>query len=98
MSEIYDYYVYYKVPAERTGDFVPVAVAMQSDVLRMTGVRGRLKKKSADDSTWMEVYEGVHGRLLFDAALADCVARFGMTAFLEAGDARHLEIFHDPLS
>jgi hypothetical protein len=98
MSEIYDYYVYYKVPAEMVAEFIPVVVGMQSDILRLTGIRGRLKKKSSEPGTWMEIYEGVHQRLLFDAALADCVARFGMATFLLPGAARHNEVFHDPLA
>ncbi len=98
MSDITDYYVYYKIAAGQTGDLIPVAIAMQSDVYRLTGVRGRLKKKSSDASTWMEIYEGVHQRLLFEAVLADCVARFGMEKFLAAGGARKSEVFHDPLA
>jgi hypothetical protein len=98
MSEITDYYVYYKVAAGTTEDLIPVAIAMQSDIYRLTGVRGRLKKKSSDPSTWMEIYEGVYQRLLFEAALADCVVRFGMEKFLAAGSARKSEIFHDPLA
>lgn len=98
MSPLYDYYVYYKIPPTGIAEFIPVAVAMQSDIYRLCGVRGGLKKKSSDDTTWMEIYEGVHQRLLFEAALADCVARFGITAFLAAGSTRHDEIFHDPLA
>lgn len=98
MSEIYDYYIYYKVAPEAEAEFIPVAVAMQSDILRQTGVRGRLKKKSSDAGTWLEIYEGVHQRLLFDAALADCVARFGIETLLAPGDGRHAEVFHDPLA
>ncbi len=98
MSPLYDYFVYYKVPVDATAEFIPVAVAMQSDIYRLTGIRGRLKKKSSDAVTWMEIYEGVHQRLLFDAALADCVARFGIAAHLEPGASRHDEIFHDPLA
>ena len=98
MSAIADYYVYYKVAAGRVADYIPVAVAMQSDVYRLSGMRGRLKKKTADDSTWMEIYEGVHQRLLFEAVLADCVARFGIEQFQLDGSARKGEIFHDPLA
>ncbi len=98
MSPLYDYYVYYKIPPTGIAEFIPVAVAMQSDIYRLCGVRGGLKKKSSDDTTWMEIYEGVHQRLLFEAALADCVARFGITAFLAAGSTRLDEIFHDPLA
>lgn len=98
MSEIYDYYVYYRITPQSEPEFVPVAVAMQSDILRQTGVRGRLKKKSSDADTWMEIYEGVHQRLLFDAALADCVARFGIEHWLPEGQSRHAEVFHDPLA
>ena len=54
MSPINDYFVYYKVPAERTVDYIPVVIAMQSDVYRLCGVRGRLKKKSGDEQTWMD--------------------------------------------
>jgi hypothetical protein len=98
MSAITDYYVYYKVADGQTADLIPVAVAMQSDIYRLTGIRGRLKKKSSDNATWMEIYEGVHQRLLFEAALADCVSRFGMEKFLAQGSARKNEIFHDPLA
>jgi len=98
MSDITDYYIYYKVPAEKTVELIPVAIAMQSDIYRLSGVRGRLKKKTSDGGTWMEIYEGVHQRLLFEAALADCVARFGMEKFLVDGGARTSEIFHDPLA
>ena len=98
MSDITDYYVYYKVAPEMTGELIPVAIAMQSDIYRLTVVRGRLKKKTSDAATWMEIYEGVHQRLLFEAALADCVARFGMEKFLLEGAARKSEIFHDPLA
>lgn len=98
MSPITDYYVYYKVPAVRTDDYIPVVIAMQSDVYRLTGVRGRLKKKSSDDATWMEIYEGVHQRLLFEGALADCVVRFGLEKFQQEGSTRRAEIFHDPLA
>lgn len=98
MSEIYDYYIYYKVPADARGAFLPVVVGMQSDILRLTGIRGRLKKKTTDAVTWLEIYEGVHQRLLFDAALADCVVRFGIERFLAEGSARHGEVFHDPLA
>ena len=98
MSEIYDYYIYYKVPADALADFIPVVVGMQSDILRLTGIRGRLKKKSTDPLTWLEIYEGVHQRLLFDAALSDCVARFGLESFLAEGSVRHSEVFHDPLA
>src|SRR5580698_929129 len=98
MSDITDYYVYYKIAPEQASDLIPIAIAMQSDIYRLTGVRGRLKKKTSDGATWMEIYEGVHQRLLFEAALADCVARFGMDKFLLAGGARKSEIFHDPLA
>lgn len=98
MSDITDYYIYYKIAPEQETDLVPVAVAMQSDIYRLTGVRGRLKKKTSDGATWMEIYEGVHQRLLFEAALADCVARFGLDKFLLPGGARKSEIFHDPLA
>ena len=98
MSSLHDHYVYYKIAPAAIADFIPVAVAMQSDIYRLCGVRGRLQKKSSDDATWMEIYEGVHQRLLFEAALVDCVARFGIGSFLAAGTVRHDEIFHDPLA
>jgi hypothetical protein len=98
MSDITDYYIYYKVQPEKVGELIPVAIAMQSDIYRLTGIRGRLKKKTSDGATWMEIYEGVHQRLLFEAALADCVARFGMDKFVQGGGTRKGEIFHDPLA
>jgi hypothetical protein len=98
LSPITDYYIYYKVGADQNGEYLPVVIAMQSDIFRLTGVRGRLKKKSGDEVTWMEIYEGVHQRLLFEASLADCVARFGTERFLLDGSTRRNEIFHDPLA
>lgn len=98
MSLLHDHYVYYRIAPAAMPEFIPVAVAMQSDIYRLCGVRGRLQKKSSDDTTWMEIYEGVHQRLLFEAALADCVARFGIGGFLASGSERHDEIFHDPLA
>gem|GEM_PF-478201 len=98
LSALHDHYVYYRIAPDAKAEFIPVAVAMQSDIYRLCGVRGRLKKKSFDAATWMEIYEGVHQRLLFEASLADCVARFGICAFLAAGSTRHDEIFHDPLA
>ena len=47
---------------------------------------------------FIEASSGFHQRLLFEAALADCAARFGIAGFLAAGSARHDEIFHDPLA
>ena len=95
-----DYYIYYKVPEAVTKgaarDFLPVLIAMQSEVFRLSGVRGRLKKKAGDAVTWMEIYEGVHQRLLFEGTLADCVERFGFKRFLAEGSARRNEIFADP--
>lgn len=98
MSEIYDYYVYYKISPDAGPDYLPVAIAMQSDIFRLTGIRGRLNKKSTDNATWMEIYEGVHQRLLFDAVLADSVARFHIENYLVPGSARVGEIFHHPLA
>lgn len=98
MSALSDYYIYYKVAPETSADLIPVAVAMQSDIFRLTGIRGRLNRKTGDPNTWMEIYEGVLQRLLFEAALADCVARFGMEKYLVADSVRHSEIFHDPLA
>ena len=95
-----DYYIYYKVSPETSAevarDFLPVLIAMQSEILRLTGVRGRLKQKASDGVTWMEIYENVHQRLLFDAALAECVERFGVQRFLADGAARRVEVFADP--
>ena len=95
-----DYYIYYKVSPETSADapcdFLPVLIAMQSEILRLTGVRGRLKQKASDLITWMEIYENVHQRLLFDAALAECVERFGVQRFLANGAARRVEAFADP--
>jgi hypothetical protein len=98
MNALVDYFIYYKVARASEAEYIPVAVAMQSEILRRTGVRGRLKRKSGNDDTWMEIYEGVHQRLLFDAALTDCVARFGLDALLAPGATRKHEVFHDPLA
>lgn len=98
LNTLVDYFIYYRIARATQDQYFPVVVAMQSEILRRTSVRGRLKRKSAGDDTWMEIYEGVHQRLLFEAAMADCVIRFGLEAFLADGAERHVEIFHDPLA
>ncbi|TCP12577.1 uncharacterized protein DUF4936 [Crenobacter luteus] len=52
-------YVYFKVPAGVADEVARRLFALQRRLAAETGVAGRLCRRRDDESTWMEVYEGV---------------------------------------
>jgi hypothetical protein len=64
-----NYYVYYKLPAERVDEVRSLVEALFSAVEERCGVRGRWMRRRDDASTYMEVYEGVRDEAAFEALL-----------------------------
>lgn len=88
-----NYYVYYRVAPDQAERARSVVAALQDDVLRQTGVRGRLMHRRDDPATWMEIYEGISDEPAFDASLAAAVERGRFSSVLAAGSKRVTEIF-----
>jgi quinol monooxygenase YgiN len=87
------YYVYYRIPLDQAEGVKRVVTALQEEVLKQTGVRGRLLHRRDDPTTWMEVYEGIADEQAFDASLAAAVERCAFAGVLAAGSQRITEIF-----
>ena len=87
------YYIYYRILADRTADARRVVDALQADVLRETGVRGRLLNRRDDPATWMEIYDGIAEEKAFHLALDAAVERRGFAAILAPGSRRVTEVF-----
>ena len=88
-----NYYVYYRIALDRAEQAKHVVAALQDDVWRQTGVRGRLMHRRDDAATWMEIYEGISDEPAFAASLAAAVERCGFSGLLAAGSQRITEIF-----
>jgi Domain of unknown function (DUF4936) len=88
------YYVWYRVPGQQA-QMMRAVTAMQNDVAKYTGIRGRVLWRRDDPQTWMEIYENVDAPDSFEAALAAAVRRHDADA-LAADHARHLEAFVAP--
>ena len=87
------YFVYYRVTQPQLAS---IAVrGMQAELLASSGVSGRLLFKRDEPGLWMEVYEGVHDALAFEAELDRLIAVMKLEGFLEPGSRRHTECFED---
>lgn len=78
-----NYYVYYKVPAERVVELRSRVQALFDLVERECAVRGRWMHRRDDPSTYMEVYEGVRDVAAFEALLEREGAKLGVARKLE---------------
>jgi hypothetical protein len=78
-----NYYVYYKLPAEK----IDALGAVVADILRAveggSGIRGRWMRRRDDPTTYMEVYEGVEDAPAFEALLEREGARLGVQRKVE---------------
>jgi len=88
-----NYYVYYRVPAGNAERARSAVGALQRELAAATGIVGRLLRRRDDETTWMEIYEGVTDGLAFEAKLVELVARHGLPALLASGSARKQEVF-----
>jgi Domain of unknown function (DUF4936) len=89
----FSYYIYYRVaqPAQAQTLVRHIQAVMKDN----TGIDGRLLRKRADASTWMEIYEGVGDADAFEQCLAAAVRAINFSAVLETGGVRHMECFED---
>jgi len=87
------YYIYYRVQPDQAGRARRLVGAMQDDVLKDTGARGRLLRRRDDPSTWMEIYDDVADEAAFERALAAALERHGFSGVLATGSRRVAEIF-----
>ena len=65
-----NYYVYYRIDAERLEAFRLSVQDLFKVIERETGVRGRWMRRRDDAATFMEVYEGVKDEQAFESVLA----------------------------
>jgi Domain of unknown function (DUF4936) len=65
-----NYYIYYKVEAERLAEVRRSVENLFGKIERELGVRGRWMRRRDDPTTYMEVYEGVKNEQAFEALLA----------------------------
>lgn len=72
-----NYYVYYRVDADKVSVLRLRVEKIFTQVQEQTGVRGRWMRRRDDPSTYMEVYEGVADDAAFEALLARETAGFG---------------------
>jgi hypothetical protein len=78
-----NYYVYYRVAAERV-DVVSASVqALFETIETETGIRGRWMRRRDEPSTYMEVYEGVADDRAFEALLEREAAGLGLERRVE---------------
>ena len=78
-----NYYVYYKVPSDRTVALRALVAELFTKLERQTGVRGRWMRRRDDPATYMEVYEGVKDAAAFEALLEREGAKLGVPRKLE---------------
>lgn len=84
-------YVYYRIDPAQTLLAAARIDALLAVMAAHCSAPPRRLQRCDDASTWMEVYEGIADRAVFDAALHAGVAAQGCTAFIQ--DDRHLECF-----
>lgn len=91
----YSYYVYYRIERERGADAEKAVLQLLDAVKQATGVAGRLLKKRAEPTLWMEVYENVRDDAKFESELAAAVARLKLQDYLQADAVRRVECFEN---
>jgi hypothetical protein len=78
-----NYYVYYKVPSDRTAALRALVSDLFTKIERQTGVRGIWMRRRDDPATYMEIYEGVKDAKAFEALLEREGAKLGVPRKLE---------------
>lgn len=77
------YYVYYKVDAARREALRDEVQLLFARVHAACGVRGRWMRRRDEESTFMEVYEGVTDDAAFELLLARESAALGLERHVE---------------
>ena len=78
-----NYYVYYKLNAEQVAPAASLVNELFEQIKQKFGVHGRWMRRRDDQSTYMEVYEGVRDGAAFEALMQSEAARFGVPRRLE---------------
>ena len=78
-----NYYVYYKVGADRVGEVRGLVESLFAEVEKRTGIRGRWMRRRDDPTTYMEVYEGIQDERAFEALLEREGAKLGLPRKVE---------------
>jgi hypothetical protein len=78
-----NYYVYYKVDAERLPELRLSVANLFRKIKNETGVRGRWMRRHDDPTTYMEVYEDVRDEQAFEALLAREAPPLGLERKIE---------------
>jgi hypothetical protein len=78
-----NYYVYYRVDADRVSVLRPQVEKLFEKIQEQFGVRGRWMRRRDDPTTYMEVYEGVTDEAAFEALLAREAAGLGLERRVE---------------
>ena len=95
LDVLYDYYIQYPVPKQLHERMLPNVIALQAEIYRLIGVQGRLKKETGNSDMWMEIYEDVHQRLLFEGTMQTCVAQCRILDILPPGTCRIQTLYQD---
>jgi hypothetical protein len=90
------YYIYYRVDPATAGASEARIRELLAEMLKATGVRGRLMKKRNEPNLWMEVYENVANEAKFEWELAEAVEHLKVQELLLPGTPRHIECFEEP--
>ena len=85
--------IYKIIPRENFERAHAAATKLQSRLTARTGIAGRLLRRRDDETTWMEVYEGVSDGRALETTLAELVRELGLEALLVPGTTRKNEIF-----
>lgn len=88
-----NYYVYYRVPPGNGERARAEVASLQLELAGATGIGGRLLRRRDDETTWMEIYEGVEDAQRFEAKLSELVERHGLEALVAPNSPRKQEIF-----
>ncbi len=86
-------YVFYKIDPAAESELLIELRRLQSTLAERTGVRGRVLRRDDASHTWMEAYEGVEQREVFEQSLSELVGERRLERFLAAGERRHVERF-----
>ena len=88
-----DCYVYYRIAATREAEALRALDAMQAALRAVSGVTGRIYRKTQEPLLWMEVYNDVDDPDRLAATLAELAAVHGLTACIAENERRHVEQF-----
>lgn len=91
----YHYYIYYRVPVERVDAVRGQATDLVRRVTALTGIAGRVLRRSDEPGLFMEIYEGVPERDRFERSLDEAERATDAASWVAPGQSRQRECFED---